>query len=84
MKENNIHPMGFCPIARGADTKKCPNISEHKTITTLSQKYDKSGAQIMLNWGLQRGHIVIPRSSNFDRCVENFKSITFKLEESDV
>ena len=52
MKEHDIYPMGFCPIARGADTKKCPNISEHKTILSASQKYDKSGAQIMLNWGI--------------------------------
>ena len=38
----------------------------------------------MLNWGLQRGHIIIPRSSDFNRCVENFNTTTFKIETADV
>lgn len=28
MKQNNIKPIAYCPIARGADTRKCPNIGE--------------------------------------------------------
>jgi diketogulonate reductase-like aldo/keto reductase len=67
LQQNNIVPIGYCPIARGADTSRCPNVMEHATIKACSEKYGKTGAQILLNWGLQRGHIVIPRSNNVDR-----------------
>jgi len=52
LQQNNIVPIGYCPIARGADTSRCPNIMEHATIKACSEKYGKTGAQILLNWGL--------------------------------
>jgi len=84
MKSQDIVPIGYCPLARGADTKRCPNIFEHEIIKKYMDKYSKSGAQILLNWGLQRGHIVIPTSNNFGRQQENFGCLDFKLEAEEV
>lgn len=67
MRENEIHPIGYCPVARGADTSRCPNVLEHESVTKCAVKYQKTGAQILLNWGMQRGHVVIPRSNNMGR-----------------
>ena len=52
MKSENIVPIGYCPIARGADTRKTPNIFEHEIVKKYMEKYNKTGAQILLNWGL--------------------------------
>jgi diketogulonate reductase-like aldo/keto reductase len=71
MNKFNIVPIAYCPIARGADTSRCPNVIEHETILKMSAKYGKTGAQILLNWGLQKGHVVIPRSNNEGRLLEN-------------
>lgn len=84
LKQNNIRPIAYCPIARGADTSKCPNILTHETILKQMAKYEKTGAQILLNWGVQRGHIVIPKSNSLERLKENIDSLNFILEEADV
>ena len=43
MLENKIEPIGYCPIARGANTAKCPDIGEHPTVKACSEKYGKTG-----------------------------------------
>lgn len=77
MKAEGIVPIAYCPVARGADTRKCPDLSESPTVKTLMAKYGKTGAQILLNWGLQRGHILIPKSNNSGRVKENIESLDF-------
>jgi len=84
MVQNEIEPLAYCPIARGADTSRCPDVSEHETIKKCREKYGKTGPQILLNWGIQRGHIVIPRSNNAGRLKENIESMDFKLDPEDV
>ena len=84
LEQNKIVPIGYCPIARGSDNAKCPDVTEHEIVKGCSEKYGKTGAQILLNWGLQRGHIVIPKTSNEQRLVENFESQNFKLDPADV
>ena len=84
MFDNKIEPIAYCPIARGADTSRCPNVMDHPTVKSCCEKYGKTGAQILLNWGIQRGHIVIPRSNNEGRLKENIESCDFTLEPADV
>lgn len=50
----------------------------------MIQKYGATSAQILLAWGVSRGHIVIPRSSNLERIEENILSLKVKLENSEV
>ena len=47
-------------------------------------KYNKTGAQVLLSWGLQRGTIVIPKSNSMERLKENIGSVDFKLSEDDM
>mmetsp|Transcript_37668 Transcript_37668/g.27763 ORF Transcript_37668/g.27763 Transcript_37668/m.27763 type:complete len:171 (+) Transcript_37668:413-925(+) len=79
-----ILPIGYCPIARGANSKKTPSLFEAPTIKTLMEKYGKTGSQILLNWNLTRNCAVIPKSSSFDRQKENFECFGFKLEEAEM
>ena len=43
-KDNNVMPISYCPIARGANSKKNSNILENKLIKQLGAKYGKSPA----------------------------------------
>jgi len=44
MKENHIEAIGYCPLARGADNSRCPNIMEHDVVKKSVEKYSKTGA----------------------------------------
>jgi len=45
MLENNIHPIGYCPVARGANIgKNRENVCEHEVVKKCQEKYGKTGA----------------------------------------
>jgi len=48
-------------------------------ITGIAKKHDKTPAQIVLRWNVQRGVIVIPKSVHENRLVENLNITGFNL-----
>jgi diketogulonate reductase-like aldo/keto reductase len=48
-KNNNIHIVGYAPLAEG---KKL----DHPYVIELSKKYNKTPAQILIRWSLQKGY----------------------------
>jgi len=77
-KEVNIHLTAYSPLARNKD----PSIAEDGTILKIASKYDKTPAQVALNWAVQRGTSVVPKSENEGRIKENFEQ--FELSEEDM
>lgn len=74
----------YSPLARmGVDGIK-NNLAEDMLIKELSHKYQKSPAQIVLRWGVDRGTIVIPKTTNLDRLKENFEIFDFELSKEDL
>lgn len=53
-------------------------------IAGLAGKYEKTPAQIVLRWHLQRNVITIPKSVRRERLRENFDIFGFELSESDM
>jgi len=86
MKDNDIIPVAYSPLFRpgSEQTSKTPPLTEVKLIQDLSTKYEKTPGQIILNWGIQRGHVVIPKSTNLERQRENIRVSDFKIDEDDV
>lgn len=55
-----------------------------KTIVTIGEQYGKSAAQIILRWHLQNNVLVIPKSSNPERVVQNATIFDFELSNEDM
>ena len=67
----------YSPLTRGAEL-------ENITLKAISEKYGKTPAQILLKWGVQRGLVVIPKSQNKDRIIENFDIFDFEIKHDDM
>lgn len=57
---------------------------DNPVIVQLAEKYQKTPAQIMLRWQIQRGIVVIPKSTHMERMEENFNVFDFTLAEEDM
>ncbi|KAK9354533.1 NADP-dependent oxidoreductase domain-containing protein [Lipomyces doorenjongii] len=67
----------FCPITRGQKFKD-------PRVQALVKKYNRTPAQILLRWSLQRGLVPLPKSSSPKRIEENSKVFDFEIEPKDM
>ena len=88
---NEVEIMAYNPLCLGAYTKsvkdkaqKQYSLFDENIIKKLSEKYNKSPAQIVLNWHIYKGVIVIPKSSNEKRQLENISIFDFELSEDEL
>ncbi len=79
LKENNIVHEAWSQFGEGY-----LKVLEDETIIELSKKYNKTPAQITLNYFINKKIIVIPRTSNYERLKENINVFDFKLEKEDI
>lgn len=60
------------------------NVLEDKLVTNLAAKYKKSPGQILIKFQAQRGVIVIPKSVNRHRIIENIQIFDFELTADEI
>ena len=63
LKDHEITPVAYCPIGRVLWEKMGVNLLEDELITQIAEKHQKTPVQIILNWNLSRGVVVIPKAS---------------------
>lgn len=56
----------------------------NETLITIGKKYNKSAAQVMLRWLIQRGVIIACKSTHIERMEENFNVFDFELSADDM
>jgi 2,5-diketo-D-gluconate reductase A len=79
LQENNVQIQSWASFAEGKN-----DMFQNEVLLTLSTKYNKSVAQIILRWLTQRGVAVIPKSVKKERMVENLNVFDFELEANDM
>lgn len=56
-------------------------VSENPTLNDIAKQKGCTLAQILIAWGLKRGYVVLPKSSNPARIESNFKSVELSDDE---
>ena len=77
-------PLGSPDRPRGIKKDDEPSLLKHEVIGDIAAKHQKSPAQILIAWALQRDTVVIPKSVNQQRLQENFEAVEIVLEGEDM
>lgn len=76
-QKEGILLQAYTPLVRGEKFKD-------PKLLSLSEKYAKTPAQIILRWALQLGVSTIPKSANPIRLQENFDIFDFSISDADM
>ncbi len=76
-REHGIATEAWSPIAQG-------RVLDDPVINRIAKARDKSPAQVVLRWHIQRRDIVFPKSVTPERIKANFELFDFELDGSDM
>lgn len=79
MKKYDIQIEAWAPFGEGRG-----GLFENPVLAGIGARYGKTAAQVMLRWHIQRGVVVIPKSTHIERMEENFNVFDFALSEEDM
>lgn len=79
MKEYGCQIMSWGPFAEGRN-----DFFTNPVLREIGEKYNKSVAQVALRFLIQRGVVVIPKSTHKNRMEENFNVFDFALSADDM
>jgi 2,5-diketo-D-gluconate reductase A len=76
-EDHGIRTEAWSPIAQGG-------VLDDPAIVEIAGRLERTAAQVVLRWHLQRGSIVFPKSTTPSRIEENFALFDFELEDADI
>lgn len=79
MKYYGVQPEAWAPLGGG---RYAP--FENETLKAIAEAHGKSIGQVMLRWNVQRGVVVIPKSTHENRIRENLDIWDFELTAGDM
>lgn len=79
MNKYGVQMEAWAPFGEGRG-----GLFENPVLVQIAQKYKKTTAQIILRWHIQRGVVVIPKSTHKTRMEENLNVFDFVLEPADM
>ncbi len=79
MKDYHVIPEAWAPLGGGRY-----NPFNNKMLQEIAKNHQKTVGQILLRWNIQRGVVVIPKSTHVDRIVENIDIFDFMLNEDEM
>ena len=78
MKDYGVVPEAWAPLGGGRYA------FEDETLKAVAQAHGKTVGQVMLRWNVQRGVVVIPKSTHVERIRENLDIWDFTLTEEEM
>ena len=75
--KHGIHVTAYSPLGAGT-------LLTNPTIVGIGKKHNKSAAQVMIRWQIQRGVIAIPKSTKKEYIKENIDVFDFELTDQDM
>jgi diketogulonate reductase-like aldo/keto reductase len=79
LKENKVQIESWGPFAEGRN-----DMFTNKLLVSIAAKYNKSVAQVILRWLVQRDIVAIPKSVKKERIAENINIFDFELSLEDI
>ncbi|WP_337061696.1 aldo/keto reductase [Kineococcus sp. G2] len=76
-RDRGIVVEAYSPLGQGADL-------DAPAVLAAARTHDATPAQVVIAWHLQRGHVVIPKSSRRDRLEENLAAAGLHLDDAEV
>ena len=87
--ESNIAVTGFSPLGAQsyfqlnmAETSE--SVIEQTAIKDIAAKHNRTPAQVVLRWGVQRGTAIVPKTTSEARLKENIALFDFELGDDDM
>jgi len=79
LQDNTVMVEAWAPFAEGKN-----NIFQNEILLSIAAKHNKSVAQIVLRWVVQRGIIALAKSTRKERMLENISVFDFELSAEDL
>ncbi len=76
-KEKNIVVEAWAPLGKG-------KMLQNEDLVRISNKYNKSVAQICIKWCLQNDVVPLPKTTNWNRMLENKDVFDFTISDEDM
>jgi methylglyoxal/glyoxal reductase len=75
--EEGIAVEAYSPLTKGRRL-------DDSTVATIAREVGRTPAQVLIRWSLQKGFVVLPRSSNAGRIAENAAVFDFALDDGQI
>lgn len=79
LKDNNVQLESWGPFAEGRN-----DIFKNEDLLSIAHQYDKTVAQVILRWLIERAIVAIPKTVRKERMIENFEIFDFSLTAEDI
>ncbi|MGE4559405.1 MAG: aldo/keto reductase, partial [Desulfobulbus sp.] len=88
-RDHNILLTAYSPLGSGdrpaaMKKKEEPTLLDNPVIGNIAAKHAITPAQVLLAWGLSRGTVVIPKSTNPERIRQNLAAADLRLDDRDL
>jgi len=79
LQDNSVQVEAWAPFAEGRN-----NIFQNELLLSIASKHNKSVAQVILRWLVQRGIIALSKTTHKERMLENISVFDFELSTEDI
>ena len=76
-RQNGIALEAYSPLGTGRHLGS-------DTVARIAQRHERTPAQVLLRWGIEKGIPVIPKSTHRERIAENAQIFDFRLSDQDI